>query len=321
MTMETNRIEVAICMATYNGEKYIAEQIESILSQTYRDWALFIRDDNSRDRTPQIIDGYEKEYPQRIHVIKSSEIEGGSSKKNFAGILKWVTDHYNFSYFMFSDQDDVWLENKIDLTINKMRDVEKSFNGPVLIHTDLRVVNSNLDTLGNSFFKYRALNPCAKQLNRLLVQNNITGCTMLWNKKLNDLVNLQSDCVAMHDWWIALVACCFGQIDFLEAQTILYRQHGGNVVGATNVNSFGFIIKRLMECNHIKETFNLAFDQAQEFYNYYTNQAMLDESQRHLLKEFYNMKNTSKRRKVKCIIRNRFYKQGIVQILGEMLFI
>lgn len=308
-------------MATYNGEEYVAEQIESILAQTYKKWVLFIRDDNSKDGTAQIIKKYEKKYPDKICVISSKDTKGGSSKKNFATILKWVTSKYNFSYFMFSDQDDVWLDNKIALTIDKMIEVEKNYTGPVLVHTDLKVVDKNLNVLGTSFFKYRALNPKANSLNRLLVQNNITGCTMLWNNRLNSIVNLESDNVAMHDWWMALTACCFGRIVFLKDSTILYRQHGGNVVGATNVNSIGFIIKRLLGHNHIRKTFDIAFNQAEEFYNHNINLDVFSDKQIYLLKEFCKMKSASKIKKIECVIKNGFLKQGLVQIIGELIFI
>lgn len=318
--MAVNNGTVAICMATYNGEKYISEQIESILFQTYKNWVLFIRDDNSIDATLKVIETFERKYPHKIFVIREKKLKGGSAKENFASILKFVTENYDFSYFMFSDQDDVWLCNKIELTLNKMLAVERSYKGPVLVHTDLMVVDSHLNILGKSFFKYRALNPKIKQLNRLLVQNNITGCTMLWNKELNKIVNLKNEGIAMHDWWMALVACCFGYIDFLPNQTILYRQHENNVVGATNVNSIRFIIKRMIRVNHIKSTFDIAFKQAECFYNFYKDFGVYSEGQIRLLVTFFNMKNFSKIKKIICIFKNQYFKQGIIQILGELFF-
>ena len=230
---------VAICLATYNGERYLSEQLDSILAQTYQNFHLFIRDDHSKDGTVSILEKYSENHPDKITVINDPNLSGGSSQKNFASILNWVKKQFNFEYFMFSDQDDFWLPNKIQISLEKIRKIEKNFDGPVLIHTDLRVVDKDLKTLGESFFAYRALDPSKHDLRHLLIQNNITGCTMLWNKKLNDIVDISSDEVAMHDWWMALVACCFGKIDYVNEPTILYRQHGDNVVGATNVNSIG----------------------------------------------------------------------------------
>ena len=127
---------VAICMATYNGAMYIKEQIESIEQQNYTNWILFIRDDNSTDDTAYIIKEKAENNPEKIIVIENDSLKGGSSKKNFAEILKWVSQNYDFNYFMFSDQDDYWLPQKVGLSFTKVKEIEENFDGPVLIHTD-----------------------------------------------------------------------------------------------------------------------------------------------------------------------------------------
>ena len=155
--MNITQDTVAICMATFNGEKYIENQINSIINQSYKDWILFIRDDTSMDSTSKIIEKMETHYSDKIVLIKDNNLEGGSSKKNFATILKWVKDKYSFNYFMFSDQDDIWLEHKIKICMERMKEKEnENIMAPILVHTDLRVVNQDLEILGESFFKYRA---------------------------------------------------------------------------------------------------------------------------------------------------------------------
>lgn len=317
--MSENQEMVAICMATYNGEQYLAEQIDSILKQTYVNRMLFIRDDWSTDGTRDIIARYVQEYPEQIVCIEDDSLIGGSSKKNFASILKWVSSHYDFSYYMFSDQDDVWLPQKIEKSMSCMIEMEKDYDGPVLVHTDLCVVNQSLEVLGDSFFTYRALNPNVKDLRHLLVQNNITGCTMLWNQKLNQYLNLEDDRVAMHDWWISLTASCFGEIACVNEPTILYRQHGGNVVGATKVNTVGFIIKRLTGGSHVRETLEMSVLQAQAFMAYY--EKSFSPEQYRILEKFGSLMNHSKCIKWIIIFREHFLKQGIVQVIGEMMFI
>ena len=310
---------VAICMATYNGEQYLPEQIESILRQTYKDWILFIRDDGSCDGTDEIIRRYESEYGEKIVCITDAALEGGGAKKNFASILSWVKQHHSFGYFMFADQDDVWLDTKIEKSMQMMLQHEASPDIPLLVHTDLKVVGQDLSVLGGSFFEYRALDPGVKDLRHLLVQNNVTGCTMLWNKALNDLLDIEDDAVAMHDWWIALTACCFGRILCLEEPTILYRQHGTNVVGATRVNTLGFVLKRLCGSNYVRKTLRMSVEQAGAFLSRYSDQ--LCEEHRNILCRFSQLYSHNKLMRIFIVCCGSFLKQGWVQIIGELLFI
>lgn len=310
---------VAICMATYNGEQFVEEQIASICRQTYRNWVLFIRDDHSKDRTADVIRSYAARYQDKIFLIEDGSLAGGSAKQNFASILHWVKTHYDFSYFMFSDQDDVWLEEKIEKSIQAMKAEEAVGDQPVLVHTDLRVVDRSLNTLGESFFAYRALNPEVRDLRHLLIQNNVTGCTMLWNKALNDLIDIGNEAVAMHDWWIALTASVFGKIRCVREPLILYRQHGTNVVGATRVNTLGFILKRLTGSAHVRETLHLAVEQAGSFLNHYREK--LDVEKTRVLERFSTLYQHNKLVRLAIVCRESFLKQGLVQIVGELIFI
>ncbi len=309
---------VAICMATYNGECYLRDQIESILQQTYKDWVLFIRDDGSNDNSIEIIKEYASRKPEKIILIDDRE-DGGSPKKNFSIILNWVNSNYNFRYFMFSDQDDYWLETKVESSINIIKSEEKGYNGPILLHTDLKVVDSRLNIIEESFFKYRALDPKTKDINHLLVQNNITGCTMCWNSELNKLINLSDDSIVMHDWWIGLIASCFGKIICFEKPTILYRQHGQNVVGATQVNSIRFVISRVLGNAHVKETLKLSIDQSDAFLKEFGKKLSPDIKSD--ITRFSSIKNKNKINRVNTIIKHRYLKQGIIQIIGQVLFI
>lgn len=317
--MKIDNDTVVICMAVYNGEKFLREQIESIIAQTWSKWILFIRDDGSKDKTPDLLKDYARAYPDKIVLIDDAGLKGGSAKKNFAVILNWVNCRYDFRYFMFSDQDDVWLKNKIEVCMKRMKREEARKSGPILIHTDLKVVDEKLEMLGDSFFAYRALDVKKKDLRHLLVQNNVTGCTMLWNRRLNDLIDLQNDAVAMHDWWMALAASSFGKIVCVNKPTILYRQHGSNVVGATRVNTLSFIVKRLTGKAHVKETLHMSMVQAQSFLKVYRE--TLSQEQIELLETFGDIMNHNKLMRIGMILKGGYLKQGIVQIIGELLFI
>lgn len=317
--MNITKNTVAICMATYNGESYLRRQIESIEAQTYTDWVLFIRDDHSKDGTMEIIRDCVGRLGDKLVVLEDERLQGGSSKKNFAAILGWVTEQYDFSYFMFSDQDDYWLENKIALCMERMKAIEAETDTPVLIHTDLKVVDQELQVLGDSFFAYRALDPRVRDLNHLLVQNNVTGCTMFWNRALNRLLDIQDDAVAMHDWWIALTAACFGRIECIETPTILYRQHGHNVVGATRVNTISFILKRLTGSAHVKETLRMSEEQAAAFLRYYGDR--LTAEQADIIRRFAELPQKGKLGRIAAVLKGQYLKQGTVQIIGELMFI
>lgn len=316
--------EVAILMATYNGEEYLEEQIESILSQTYKNWVLYIRDDNSTDNTQKIIDKYVKLYPEKIFQIKDDLIVGGACK-NFMCILENVHKNYRHKMYMFCDQDDVWLKDKIEITVNrylKQEDKEK----PILIHTDLYVVDEKLKLISTSCVKYLKLREDYKNFNSILIQNNARGCTVLINDKLADLVKYNIKTIEMHDWYFALITSAFGKIIFINEQTIKYRQHSNNVVGATAYIGFKNIYKRTIRViqkyivkrkkNNFAEPI---FKQAESFRELYYN--MLDENKKKIIDEFCSIQKSSKIKKIYKIIRYKFYRQGLVRIIHEILFI
>lgn len=310
---------VAICMATFNGEKFIEAQLQSILRQTNENWVLFIRDDHSHDKTIEILKDYVSRYEHKMILIEDPSLSGGSAKQNFAAILSWVSEKYTFPYFMFADQDDIWLESKIEKSLDLLKRNECQSNMPMLVHTDLAVVDKELRVLGESFFRYKSLNPSVQDLRHLLIQNNVTGCTMLWNKALNDLVDLNKNGIVMHDWWIALTASVFGKILCLEEPTILYRQHRNNVIGAIRVNSLRFIYQKFTQREHIKRTFRQAVMQGQEFLHCYND--LLCADHRHVLEVFSCLYDHPKPVRMATVCRESFLKQGLLQIIGELLLI
>ena len=246
--------KIYILMATYNGEKYIKEQINSILNQTYKNWKLIIHDDNSKDNTVKIIKEYEKKYPNKIKLI-DDEISTGGAKENFTYLLNSIDD--NFDYIMFCDQDDVWLENKIELTLNKMIEIESNYHDkPILIHTDLKVVDEKLNIIAESMFKYQKL--CIsnqKSLKNISIENIITGCTMMLNKKLVLNSRIIPKEAIMHDWWIAIMTLKNnGIIEFVKNSTIRYRQHSFNTIGSKKVN-FIYYLKKFIKVSEAIENY------------------------------------------------------------------
>src|SRR5690606_13737176 len=138
-------------------------------------------------------------------------------------------------YIMFCDQDDVWLPGKVTLTLAKMQELEAACGAEtfLLVHTDLRIVDENLNLVADSGHRYQQIDPDrGNTLGRLLVQNIATGCTIMVNRALRDLALPIPGAALMHDHWLSLVSACFGKIAYLPEPTLLYRQHSGNKVGA-----------------------------------------------------------------------------------------
>lgn len=312
--MENNNRKVAIMMATYNGEKYLKQQINSILKQTYQNFVLLIRDDNSTDNTQNIINEYELNYPDKIVVIKD-HFKAGSAKDNFGLLVRYVQEHCldDFEYFMFSDQDDFWRANKVELSISRLLNCTQ----PTLVHTDLKVVDQNLKLINNSFMKMSSLNGNEHRLQRLLVQNNVVGCTMACNKALMQIIKPNFNQAIMHDWFIALIACCYGEIVFINEGTILYRQHDDNAVGVKKEYSYEYIQYKLHNLNSIKLSLKNCVQQA----NYLINSYNLPLDLKKVVLNFINLFKSSVLKRKFLFVKQGYIKQGILRIIGEIFYI
>ncbi len=306
-----NSPRVEILMATYNGEKYIKEQIESLLNQTYINWNLLIRDDGSSDETVKIIENYVKKYPEKIKLLKDNKNNLGV-QYNFLELLEYSTQDYT----MFCDQDDVWLDNKVEKTLKKMLLNEKK-EIPILIYTDLTVVDKNLNVIHDSFWKYQNIDILNNNYEKLIVENNITGCTVMINKKLRELVfGKKFQNIIMHDWLLGLLASLKGEIYLLEESLILYRQHGKNCAGAkkTKENLNDLIKKIFILKRQILDTKKQAND--------ILDKIELSSDRREKILEYVNLKNKSFLKRKIWLIKNKFIFQNklikkIIQLIIE----
>lgn len=292
---------IDILLATFNGEKYIKEQLNSLFSQSYSDFKLIIRDDCSTDQTLNIIAKFAEKYPNKITVIKN-DMPSGSAKNNFFELMKLSSAEY----IMFCDQDDVWLENKIKITFDEMKKLENRHgkNTPILCHTDLTVVDENLNILNKSFFRMQKFNINKNNLNRAIVQNIVTGNTVMINRPLCDIaktVNPQK--IIMHDWWLYTVASAFGKISAINNTTVLYRQHKNNAVGAKKL--------QIRKFNDLKNSLNLTYKQAGLFLNEY--HAMLSHYTVQMLENYSNMCNYNKFKKIRLIFKYGFFKHSFIR--------
>lgn len=304
------REDIAILMATYNGEKFIAEQIDSILNQSVQNWELFIHDDGSMDQTMNILNEYAAQYPQKIHIIPGKST--GNAKENFFYLMEKV----DADYIMFADQDDFWEKDKVKITYNKILDLEnKETNIPVLVFSDLKVVDQDLKTISPKMSQYQGLKMENITFNYLMVQNVVTGCTVMINRKCKEmsLACLEHDDVIMHDWWCALVASYFGRIDYIDDALILYRQHGINSVGAKNIHSIKYLKEKLYKDKDQKESLMKSEKQIFTFVKSYN----IKDKYINVYSSLYKL---NKLQRIWFLIQNSIWKSGLLRNLGLLYF-
>jgi glycosyltransferase involved in cell wall biosynthesis len=222
---------VEVLLATYNGERFLREQIESILAQEYADLTILARDDGSSDGTEALLAEYAVRDPRRMRLVVDGE-RSGSAQANFLRLLRASSA----PYVCLSDQDDVWLPHKISACMRAMQHMEAEHGvaAPLLVFSDLRVVDERLQPLHASFWRHERVDPSSiHRLRSMLHQNMLTGCTAMLNRALVELVLTMPEEASMHDRWIALVAAALGHSTSLPEPMVLYRQHAANVVGAS----------------------------------------------------------------------------------------
>lgn len=305
---------VLILLAAYNGQKYIGEMIDSIISQDYTDWHLILSDDSSTDSTLSILEDYANKYPEKITHYKSGK-KFGNAQNHFMHLLKQYNDA---PYIMFCDQDDVWHSDKISKTIDRMKKIENDCNIPAMVHTDLCVVDGNLNKISDSFCKHSKLNGNRLQLNQLLIQNVVTGCTMMMNNSLAKLCcryELPKQAL-MHDWWIAIICSVFGKSAFLDSATIDYRQHGNNSVGAKNVTSPSYLLERLKN-NSMKKSIRASIEQAEAFLKCFGDNIPADKKL--IITDFVKIKDASIFKKDYIYLKHRIFKCGMIRVLAQFI--
>lgn len=229
-----NKSRTCILMATYNGERFIREQIDSIISQTVVNWILLIHDDGSTDKTLNIVKEFQKK-DLRIKIIEDRKIFHNSSA-NFIHLLNYVSD--DFDYICFCDQDDIWDNKKLSKSIIEINQIEVTNQGPICIATDLSLMDKNNNVFEISFWNYSKMNK-KSTFNTLMLENTATGCTMMMNREiLSYTKKIKKDDfekIIQHDWFIALICASDGVYKQIQDKLVYYRQHEYNVVGARKI--------------------------------------------------------------------------------------
>jgi len=266
--------KIDILMATYNGEKYLVEQLDSIINQTYRNWNLLIRDDNSTDKTLEIIQNYHKK-DKRIKILKDNKGNLGIVR-NFEELLK----NSESEFIMFSDQDDIWVENKLDMYL-KM--IEKIKNKGFMIHSDAILFDKNKSNiLKETFISKKAIN---KGLENVFFNYFVQGATILISKEIKNFILPFPKEVYLHDRYIHLISELFFERIFVNKALIYYRQHGDNQIGAKNT------IRELLSKRYFDERDRQLI---KIIYNKYGS--LLTEDKKKLIEEYFKITDIKKNR-------------------------
>ena len=212
---------IDILMAVYNGEMYISEQIDSIINQSYKNWRLLIRDDKSKDNTNKIITEYSKK-DSRIKIIKDDKGNLGFVK-NFEELL----NNSDSEYIIFSDQDDVWFNDKVENLYNVI--IKKNNEKAMLIYCNCSVCDSSLNIIKNKFVK-----PIKNKINSYFFNFVVQGSSTMINKKMKEIALPFFEEVYIHDRYLDLIAEFLGEKIFIDKSLMCYRQHANNLIGSKN---------------------------------------------------------------------------------------
>lgn len=275
--------QIDVLLASYNGEKYIEAQISSILNQTYKNIKLIISDDCSTDGTKKIL----KEYAQ-----KDDRIELYLQEKNLGVVknIEFLLKKVSSNLYMLSDQDDVWLPEKIEKSAKLLKE-----NDADLVFGDLKIVDKDLNTIKDSFAKYmlldRKINKYIKSERLNYLYNCVTGCTVISKKKfIKEILPLPTLSKYMiHDHWIGLIVSLNGKLEYMSQPYILYRQHGNNEVGTKKVSH------EMTDINEVRKLFiNVKLGVFESYVKY--NSKFPEDLQKLNVEalEYYKMLNTKK---------------------------
>ena len=265
--MSSSSAEIEVLLATWNGERFIEEQLESLFRQTFQSFRVIVRDDASTDSTLDIVKRYRSRYPGRV-VVHVNPCRMGPCR-TFSHLAETSTA----PYVAFCDQDDLWREDRLAIGIAAAKNMEAEYGiqTPILIFSDLTLIGPDNQILAPSMWKMKHVNPRSASLGKMLVQNLVTGCTILANRSLVLRALPIPEGAVMHDSWLGLVASTFGVLQPLNEATVRYRQHQGNAIGAGGGWSVTEALKTLNDDLRFKEGLDASRKESQVFARRYAN--------------------------------------------------
>ncbi|MCI8515737.1 MAG: glycosyltransferase family 2 protein [Hungatella sp.] len=314
-------VKIDVLLATFQGEAYLEAQLDSILAQTVP-VRILISDDGSTDGTRELLEQYKMYYPDQIvltHRVKEGRYEDRPSEVPAPAMnFFWLMSRTDADYILLSDQDDVWDSLKVERLLERMKDIETQ-GCPVLVYSDMEVVDAGLNQVYPSFLAYERLDPGLTSFSHILVENPVTGGALMMNRKLAQIAGQVPEACFMHDWWIALCASCFGVISCVREPLSFYRQHGANVLGARRTLDMEDLRTRPGRQKEVKSNYLRMFRQAAAFGRQF--HSGMSAGNRRVLRAFLDLPGQKPMRRLENILRYRFVKSLWVQTLAQCVTI
>lgn len=307
--------QIDILLPVHNGGKFLAEQLDSLESQAGEAFRILIRNDASTDDSAAIIEDYRSRSRHEVVILPDREHRG------VIGSVNQLLAASDAPYVMFCDQDDIWLADKVAVSLSRMRQLEDHHGRdcPLQVFTDKQVVASDNKLLHESFMACQNLHPAEANLSRLLLQNVASACTMMVNRATVELCGQIPSQAVMHDHWISLLVMALGRMDYVDKPTMRYRQHEDNYYGARQ-HGWGYFVGKLRAgMGSIKQGFLGHVSQAEAFLNTYRDR--LSSQQVESLEAFVGIPSLNRFVRWKTIRRYGFHKCGFRRNAGLMFML
>jgi len=299
--MDSSRVQ--ILLSTWNGERWLPELLASLEQQTFQDWQLLVRDDGSTDQTLRILLKWQAAHPEKLAGLVLDGCHVGS-KLSFSRLV----EASNAPCLMFCDQDDVWFPEKVELQYTTLRRLEAKYGEatPLLVHSDLAVVDEHKALQAVSFWDYRNFD-VEQRKQAYLLNNVVTGCATAFNQAAAELAFPLPLYAMEHDRWLALVCAWFGFIQPLPHPLLLYRQHDANLIGAEPARLTG-LSERTVAWSQQAEVFLQRFGERLTVQDY------------KLVEALAGLRHLQGWRRRQHILHHRLFKQGVLNNLALLLF-
>ena len=309
-------VKTSVLLTAYNGSIHLPVLLESLAAQTDRDFTVLMQDDGSTDETPSLLNDISERDSRFVFGSEQGQHLGAAG--NFLSLLR----QSDADYVLLCDQYDFWEPDKIAALKQAILDQEAQYGTdmPLLVHSDCSLVNESGEPIGSSFFRHQGWDPAAVTLPQLLVQNNVTGCTLIMNAALRKLVSAHAVAkdLFMHDWFIALTAASFGRIAFLNRPLTRYRQHGDNTIGASTQSLLSRGVSALRNRQDAKRRILLTYTHTAVFRKLYGED--LPAEARKVVDGYLATRHMRKIPRVLAVRRMGCVMQSPVTRLGQLLF-